>query len=39
MSDFTYELLYALDIVTSVGFKLAIIYLIIQYLEIRRVKQ
>jgi len=39
MSDFTYELLYTLEAITNIGFRIAVVYLIIQYLKIRSLKQ
>jgi len=38
MNDFTYELIYIIEAMTNIGFKIAVIYLIARYIEIRRLK-
>ena len=38
MNEFTYDMIYLIEAITNVGFKIAFIYLINKYLEIRRIK-
>ena len=39
MNEFTYDMVYLLEAITNILFKVALIYLINKYLEIRRIKQ
>jgi len=39
MSDFSYELIYMLEALTNIGFKVVFIYLIYKYIEMRSLKQ
>ena len=39
MNEFTYDMIYLLESLTNIAFKIAILYLINKYIEIRSIKQ
>ena len=39
MSEFTYDMVYLAESIANISFKIAILYLIYKYIQIRRLKQ